>query len=453
MISFAGPAEVRGRYQNIRNWLQPVLIIIFLFLPWLKVAGQPVLLFDVLNRHFIIFGLSFYSHEAPLLFFFVILILLAIFIVTALYGRLWCGWACPQTVFLHSVFNRIEKLIMGPFAKRRSFYMLEGGIKKQFRIAAVYAVFLLMCWLLAHSFAAYFTGADVILRAITEGPAQHRNAFIFLMAITGALFFNFTFFREKLCLYVCPYGRFQNTLIDNNSWVVTYDGLRGEPRSKKSQIADRGDCIDCSRCVNVCPVKIDIRNGFQWECIACGMCVDACNEVMQKVKRPEKLIRYETGDQRKTDFFRFRIILYGSLFAVFLAAFLLSLAERSAFDVTITRSHQNTVSYRSTAEGRWVQNQLQIHIKNQTDQVLTLSVDISTQNRNDGYSILGPINNLSLQPHQDIKLPAFIEIQETRLRHQTQPLSADILIEVRKANKSQDDTHRHTIKFFGGISP
>lgn len=427
MITFAGPAEVRGFYQKVREILQFVLVIIFVILPWLKWNNQPILLLDIFNRHFIIFGFNFYSHEAPLLFFFLILVLLSIFIITAVFGRLWCGWACPQTVFLHFVFNKIEKLIMGTYAKRQLSYRSTDSFTEQIKILAVYITFFLVSWVLAHSFVAYFMGAQQVTQYISDGPAQHIKAFTVLMLMTFVLYLNFTFFREKLCFFVCPYGRFQNALIDNNTLTVFYDQTRGEPRSKMREASlDSGDCIDCQRCVNVCPTKIDIRKGFQLECIACAKCIDACNEVMDKIKKPKYLIRYETGDQNKISFKRFRLLLYAILFASFLVAFVWSLTNRNAIDLMLTRSHEQPFITRIESENKILQNQFQLHLKNQKNIKTKVKIYLAEKNVNEGFVFLSPAVNLELDPEQDIKVPAFIEINESFAAQLIQKQSAEV---------------------------
>lgn len=429
---FAGPSEVKGRYERIRNILQPLLIVVFLFLPWVRVAGEPLLLLDFANRHFIIFGINFYSHEAPLLFYFLILILLTIFIVTAIFGRLWCGWTCPQTVFLHSVFNKIEKWVLGPFSKRMTFYNSAESWSKKIKILFLYVVFLLICWVLSHSFVAYFIGSERIVRFIVEGPWQHPVAFSVLAVMTAAFFFNFVFFRERLCMYVCPYGRFQNALIDNNSLVVYYDHVRGEPRGKR-QTPDKGDCVDCKRCVTVCPVGIDIRQGFQLDCIACGKCIDACNEIMPKVQRPQHLIRFETGDQKKISVKRFRLVLYSLLFVIFSGAFAWSLGSRAGIDVAITRSHQNSINKRADISNESVviwQNQFQLHIKNQMQKSVEMTLSLSEKDLKQGYRLLSPAVRMTLAPQQDSKLPAFIEITESDLAKAAIKEDLELIIQV-----------------------
>lgn len=413
MNSFAGPAEVKGFYQKIRDLLQPVLIVIFLAAPWIQFRGQPLLLFDIFNRHFVFFGSTFYSHEAPLLFFLAILLILSIFFITALYGRLWCGWVCPHTVFIHSVFNRIERFILGSYAKRMLFFKNEDSFSKKIKTLMVYVAFLAVCWMLSHSFVAYFVGSRATTRFVLDGPSLHLGTFTVCSIMTLVLFFNFAFFREKLCVYVCPYGRFQNALIDGNSLVVFYDQMRGEPRGKiSSSNTDTGDCVDCNRCVTVCPAKIDIRKGFQLECIACGQCIDACNAVMQKINRPQKLIRYETGNQKPITFKRFRLALYGLLIVLFLSGLIFSLYQRSDVDLNINRAHTTPYSSRMQNDQKILQNQIQLHIKNQAQKQIEIFLSLSQQNQIDGFRLLTPALHMNLEPGQDVKTAAFIEINQ-----------------------------------------
>lgn len=424
MYSFSGPAEVRGFYQKIRTVLQTILIVIFVSAPWIYINGKPMILLDIFSRHFVFFGFTFFSHDAPLLFFLLILLILAIFIVTALFGRLWCGWSCPQTVFINALFNRVEKIILGNYSQRHLFFKSEDSLFKKIRICAVYLVFLIFCWILAHSFAAYFVGSEIVTRYIFEGPRAHLQPFLILVILTGTLFFNFVFFREKLCFLICPYGKFQNALIDSNSLVVFYDLVRGEPRGKLSiKSIEKGDCVACNRCISVCPTKIDIREGFQFECIACGKCIDACNEVMHKLKRQPSLIRYETGDQKKIDFKRFRLALYGLLLVVFSVGFVWILGHRNPVEFAVTRAHANPFSVRYQDAGRFFTNQIVLHLINQTDDPVRITLKLSPKNSADGYSLSTPAAELELQPQQDIKIPGFVEIAENRYSSQNDQIN------------------------------
>ncbi len=415
MYPFAGPAEVRGYFQKIRDPLQALLVLLFMLMPWLKINGLPVLLFDVMNRHFVFFGFPFFSHDAPLLFFLLILFILGIFTVTALFGRLWCGWTCPQTVFLHAVFNKIEKLILGKNTDRKLFYRSAGSMQKNFKLLLLYSVYLLTSWMLAHSLVAYFLGAGTVTLYIREGPLAHMNAFLLLVVMTLGLFLNFTFLREKFCFIICPYGRFQNALIDTNSLVVFYDFLRGETRGKigAGSTPDQGDCVDCHRCVSVCPTKIDIRNGFQLECIACGKCIDACNAVMRKLQRQPNLIRYETGDQKKITFKRFRLALYVSLIGVFMAGLVLTLRDRAALEFSVTRESGMPFSSRLDSTGKILINQFKLQIQNQRSGTINLGLELSEQNMRDGYRLLTPASQLSLSGQKSLQVPAFIEVRQS----------------------------------------
>lgn len=413
MYPFAGPAEVRGYFQKVREPLQIFLVLVFMVMPWLKINGQPALLFDFANRHFVIFGVTFFSHDAPLIFFLVILFILLVFTVTAVFGRLWCGWTCPQTVFLHAVFNKIEKLILGKSADRKLFFRSPPSTRKNIKLLALYSIYFLTSWVLSHSLAAYFIGASTVTAYISEGPARHVNAFLLLAVMTSTLFFNFVILREKFCFVFCPYGRFQNALIDSNSLSVYYDLLRGEPRGRVSQ-SDKGDCVDCNRCVNVCPTKIDIRNGFQMECIACGKCIDACNAVMTKLNRQPKLIRYETGDQNKITLKRFRLLLYVSLIAVFAGGLVLTLTNRKEIDFSVTRASETPFS---SSEDKML-NQFKLQIINQRPEIKAIELELSEQNLRDGYRLSSPASRLTLVAEQSVQLPAFIEIPKTSFNKQ-----------------------------------
>jgi cytochrome c oxidase accessory protein FixG len=297
-----------------------------------------------------------------------------------------------------------------------AFFNSEDGFKKKLQIFSLYSIFLFLSWILAHSLLAYFIGANEVMRLLVDGPAAHIQLFSVLMVITGLLFFNFTFFREKLCFYVCPYGRFQTALIDNFSLGVFYDLKRGEPRGKisKTDLNPKGDCIDCNRCVSVCPTKIDIRQGFQIECIACGKCIDACNEVMTKIKRPLGLIRYETGDQKPLTIKRFRIGLYVGLILIFALAFIYSLENRQTITFSLNRTHAIPFSRRIENNKSILQNQIMMHLKNQSNRVQQVQIELSPKDTANGFRLVGPALSIDLNPDQDLKVPAFLEIENAK---------------------------------------
>lgn len=435
--SLRAPAEVKGKFQSIRNVLHPFLILLFLLLPWLQFGGHDFFILNVFDRNFIIFGYQFFSHDAPLLFFVAVILILLIFLVTAVWGRLWCGWLCPQSVFLHSVFNKIEKAVLGVYTQRVRLFSSEAGL---FRNIILYFLFALSSWLIAHSVLAYFVGGQKVIQYILDGPWAHPLTFGLLLFVTGVLFANFTFFREKLCLYICPYGRFQNALIDRNSLTVYFDTVRGEPRGPRSLqgAVERGDCVDCGFCVRACPAKIDIRKGFQLECISCAMCIDACDSIMKKLGRMIGLIRFETGDQRPMKYTRFRLLLYGLLILVFTSGFIWLLNKRQPVSLEISRAVNPSFFIRDdkASSARYMVNRLNLHLLNLTQEELQLRIVLSDSNRAQGMRLLGPTENIRLTAGHNIILPVFVDWSEENfneklsqvelsLRPQREDLSAE----------------------------
>ncbi|MBL7688700.1 MAG: cytochrome c oxidase accessory protein CcoG [Bdellovibrionaceae bacterium] len=289
------PAEVKGAWHKKREWTQIVLLIVFLVLPWIRIGGEQALLLDVSRRQFEIFGLSLRAHNAPLLIFVLAIAGFGLFFVTAIWGRVWCGWACPQTVFVEAVYRRIERWVEGTAGERRSLQAAPWSVKKFLKKSIKWLAFLAVSLVITHSFLAYFVGTDVLAEMVRRAPAENWTSFLFIVISTGIILFDFGWFREQFCMIACPYGRFQSVLMDDQSMIVGYDEKRGEPRRGQVKPGDKqGDCVNCFRCVQVCPTGIDIRRGVQMECIACTACVDACDDVMTKMKRPTGLIRYST---------------------------------------------------------------------------------------------------------------------------------------------------------------
>jgi len=315
---FLHPADTRGLWLTLRRSSAWVLIIFYLALPWIPVGGHPAVFLDVAGRRFHLFGATLAFQDAWLLFFLITGLGFSLYFVTALLGRVWCGWACPQTVFLEHVYRRIERLIEGDAVARRRLDQAPWTPIKALRRGGKQLVFVAVSAVITHLFLAYFVSLPQLWKMMHEAPAENWSAFVFTGIFTAVIYFNFAWFREQLCLIICPYGRLQSALVDDHTLAIGYDATRGEPRGKPG-VPEVGACVDCNRCVQVCPTGIDIRQGLQIECIACAACVDACDEVMIRLKRPTGLVRYDSQAGfagGRTRWLRPRIVIYAVLLAV-----------------------------------------------------------------------------------------------------------------------------------------
>jgi cytochrome c oxidase accessory protein FixG len=356
------PADVHGRFQRWKHGLWYLLIGFYLALPWIRIGGHPAFLLDIQTRHFYLLGQTFNAQDFWYAFFFITGLGFTLFVVAALFGRMWCGYACPQTVFLEGVFRRIERLIEGPAAARAKLDKAPMSGGKFVRRGIKMVVFFLIAAVITHSFLGYFMPTEVLLEAITSSPRHHMTAFVFMVVATVALFVNFTWFREQLCIVICPYGRLQAALYDADTILVGYDGKRGEPRGPAHQ-EGAGDCVDCYRCVAVCPTGIDIRNGTQLECVGCANCIDACDDVMVKLDRPKGLVRYDSQrgfETGKRQFVRGRVFLYAVLLLLGLSVMTLALTRRRPFEASLVRSPGQAY----TLEGERVHNVFDLHLIN-----------------------------------------------------------------------------------------
>lgn len=318
---FLHPSDVHGWFTRWRRHSGLVLIAIYLLLPWIPVDGYPAVFLDIAERRFHFFGYTLAAQDAWLLFFGLTGMGFGLFFLTALLGRVWCGYACPQTVFLEHIYRRIERMIEGDGPSRRQLDAAPMSAGKLARRLLKHALYILVSLVITHLFLAYFVSIPEVWHMMSAAPGQHWGAFLFMAIASGILYFNFAWFREQLCIVICPYGRLQSALSDDHTMTIGYDGTRGEPRGKVGTPA-AGACIDCNRCVQVCPTGIDIRHGLQLECIGCAACIDACDEVMTKVKRPTGLIRYDSLVSfrgGKTRWLRPRTIVYGVLLCIGIA--------------------------------------------------------------------------------------------------------------------------------------
>lgn len=349
------PTRPNGIYYRLRTILSWFLLAFMAGAPFVKINGEPLLLFDILNRKFIFFSLVFWPQDFHLFVLAVITFIIFIVLFTSVYGRLFCGWICPQTVFMEMVFRKIEYLIEGSAGAQKRLAKAPMSAGKFFKKGLKHSIFFITSFLITNIFLAYIIGVDELKIIVTDDPANHKLG-LFIAAVFSFIFYGvFAWFREQACTLVCPYGRLQSVLLDNNSLVISYDYKRGEPRSpikKGESFEGRGDCIDCHQCVKVCPTGIDIRNGTQLECINCTACIDACNAIMKRQNLPPGLIRYASGNNiEKGEKFRVtpRIIFYSSILSILIIILSVFMLNRSQIEATILRTPGSL--YDETTEG------------------------------------------------------------------------------------------------------
>lgn len=296
---YVHPDDIGGIWRKRRDYVYTFLLLIFILAPWIKINGEPLILFNLLERKFVFFGNIFWGHDTPLLIFFLLGFIFLFGIITAVYGRLWCGWACPQTIFIDRIFRPIEKMVEGKGSKRLKLDKQRWDFEKVWKRSLKWLLYLLASLLVTHTFISYFVGAYNLKNYILNDPTEHMSAFISMLVLNTIFLFDFAWFREQFCIIMCPYGRIQSVMMDSNSLVVAYHESRGEPRKPgaKKENSFQGDCVNCFQCVRVCPTGIDIRNGMQMECIACTACIDACDSIMKRLKRPTGLISYSTENK------------------------------------------------------------------------------------------------------------------------------------------------------------
>ncbi len=396
------PKLSRGKYLERRRWVAYGLIALYAVLPHLSVGGDPLFLLDLPARRFTLFGFTFLPTDTLLLALFMVGTLLTVFFATALAGRVWCGWACPHTVYMEFLFRPIERLFDGTRGR--------GGKPRSsptgWRTAGKYAVFFALSLFLANTFLAYFVGPSQLSTWMTQSPASHPVGFVIVAVLTGAMMFHFSYFREQLCIIACPYGRLQSALLDDHSRIVSYDARRGEPRGKRRRLDvisnPVGDCVDCRLCVQTCPTGIDIREGLQMECVNCTQCMDACDAVMTKLGREPGLIRYGSQAEQKGEsskLLRPRLIIYPAILAVLAGLFFTVLTGKTDFDAVLLRNGGQPFTV--TDDGR-VRNVLRLKLTNRSDQPLTFEV---TATDAPGVEVVAHDDTLTLAPRQTRTFP------------------------------------------------
>ena len=339
------PKQPKGVLYSFRKLTSFILLAILFVIPFIKINGDPLLLFNVLERKFIIFGVMFYPQDFHLFVLSMIAFIVFVVLFTVIFGRIFCGWICPQTIFMEFLYRPIEYWIEGNNNQQRKLDESPLSFNKIWRKGLKHFIFFLISFITAHFFLAYITGIDHVFELIADGPKTHLAGFAALIIFSVIHYFVFAKLREQVCIIICPYGRMQGVLLDRNSIVISYDYKRGEPRGKYNPLEERksngkGDCVECGSCQAVCPTGIDIRNGTQLECINCTACIDACNSVMRRVKKPEGLIRYASertiADKTKLKF-NIRILFYSVVLTGLLSLIAFLFSIRTDIESTILR--------------------------------------------------------------------------------------------------------------------
>lgn len=376
------PKKVTGKWFQRRTWLSWLLLCIMFAGPFIKIGGNPLLMINIVQRKFSILGQIFWPQDTVIFAVAMLLFLTSIIVFTTAFGRLWCGWACPQTVLMEMVFRKLEYLIEGDASAQRALNNGPWNRVKILKKSVKHALFFSLSFLIGNWLLSYIIGIESLRQIVTEDPRQHLTGLMFMMLFTGVFYLIFARFREQACTFICPYGRFQSAMLDENSMVVAYDHRRGEKRAplhRNQPLANRhaegyGDCVNCRQCVAVCPTGIDIRNGTQMECVNCTACIDACDTVMEKIGRPPGLIRYASHDSiEKGTAFRFtaRMGLYTTVLGALVLLFFALLFTRSEVESMFLRAPG--ALFQQTADGK-ISNLYTFKIVNKTSRNLPIQL-------------------------------------------------------------------------------
>ncbi len=412
--------QPRGRFTRARAWLSYVLIAVMFAGPFIHINGNPLLMMNLVERKFSILGQMFWPQDGAILAFGLLLFLTGIAVFTAAFGRLWCGWTCPQTVMMEMVFRRIEYAIEGDAQAQRALAKAPWTIRKWVKKLGKHGLFFALSFLIGNTLLAYIIGVDALKAIITDDPRNHLAGLGFMILFTGVFYAIFARFREQACTFICPYGRLQSVLLDENSIVVGYDHKRGESRGKwrrdqtpeGRKAAGRGDCVDCHQCVAVCPTGIDIRNGTQMECVHCTACIDACDAVMDKIGRPRGLVRYaslngiERGEQLRVTP---RLIAYCVILLALGSGLLALLLTRSDVDATLLRAPG--ALFQPAAEGR-TSNLYQLKLANKTSR--DMQVELRLEQPADGR--LEVFGDMRVAAQQLLQTSVLVELSPAHLK-------------------------------------
>jgi cytochrome c oxidase accessory protein FixG len=438
------PKKPKGRLHNYRLALTLGYLALFFAGPFVKINGHPLLLINPFERHFVLFGQVFTPHDFALFGLGMIIFFVFIILFTVVYGRIWCGWLCPQTVFMEMVFRKIEYWIEGDRNQQRALDAAPWNAEKLAKKGIKQLIFVLFSALIAHATMAYIIGIEQTIDVVRQHPRQNASAFGGIVVFTGIFYFVFARMREQICTSICPYGRLQGVLVDKNTLAVMYDYKRGEPRHKIQKAAAvptvGGDCVDCTLCVQVCPTGIDIRNGTQLECINCTACIDACDDVMTKVHRPLGLIRLASEAsvaEGKPFVFGRRTWVFTAILVVLVGIEAALLVGRNELETTVLRVPGQL--FQELPNGR-ISNLYNAQFVNKTFEDITLSLRVNTPGSR--LNLVG--GSITVAKAGRAEAVFFVEVDKNQLRQRKQ----SIVIEVVKNGQVIDE---QTTSFFSNV--
>lgn len=368
-----------GKFLNYRQWFGYGLLAFLIVAPFVRIKGEPLLMFNTLERKFVLFGHVFWPQDLYIFVFGMLIAMVCIVLFTVVYGRIWCGWACPQTIFMELVFRRIEYWIEGDWQKQQKADSGPATTGLRMRKLLKHVIFLALSFFISNIFLSYIIGVDALWTIITDPVSEHIGGLISIALFTLVFYFVFAYVREVVCVAICPYGRLQGVLMDDLTTTIAYDYRRGEPRGhrKRGQVAEVGDCVDCNLCVHVCPTGIDIRRGLQMECVNCTACIDACDAVMEKLGRPTRLIGFYSTAELETESLagevplkkkrNGRAIAYTAVLLGLIGVFVWLIFSRSDVDGTLLRAKGSTYQLRDDGT---VTNLYSLELINKTNEAM-----------------------------------------------------------------------------------
>lgn len=390
------PEDVKGKWRDKRTVFYWFLIGLYLVLPWINFKGKQIILLDIPGREFTFFGNTFYAHDAPLFLLVLLAFVFTMGFITSIWGRVWCGWGCPQTVFIDTIYRRIERIIEGKARQRQKLDEGPFTFEKFYKKSIKWILFTVVTLHITHSLLGYFVGARKLFWITLSPPSEHMTLFTIMLVITGIFLLDFGWFREQFCIIACPYGRLQSVMMDEDSLVVAYDSKRGEPRRGTVEKSAEGDCINCYHCVKACPTGIDIRRGTQLECIACTQCIDACDEIMIKLKKDTGLIRYDSEralEGGKTKKFKFRSGVYLTAILLVLTVLSYNLMNSGNLKATFIRASRTPYKEITLSNGeKGVLNLYRVRVDYKRTDEETVTVSLKDTSLIEKVEIVTPQN-------------------------------------------------------------